>query len=835
MAAADVIVLDSSSPDNPSSRPPPQAPYSPGRIFGLSQYSSPPSLISPSLLFEPSSRSKYFPVESPKDDGKSQNNEKKDSEKPTKKRAPNTAKKTEDGTEDKPKRGRKKATADSQTVLGVAEPSALKSKDNAPKKPAGTRKKRTENTGKRAETKNKTLTGRVAKASSVQTKESGKKVAEPTPPKSATKELDDWGKEGLRLDAAVKRRLDWTPTKDTTKKVFELDTECDAGDKLEPTGVRGFGNLLSEYNFSGTPCPLENLQMGEGGPTKRRRIELVDPNVFPPTKSNTPDHTDKAPRESEQPSAPQTGKNTKRQTKKTTTLTARMTAQYATDDTESLDTSGENTAVEDTGNSKPKRKSRAKAKPQEPEFIVLSPEAAVKSLDDQDLMFGTCSQLEREDSPTMIRDMQTAIHASESHMVSEKIRPNEGTSSRFSSGSSVSRFSKPRNLWSVAARDTDGSLLDVEVLDMVDVSDVSQIPSKDDTLQHSQNQGEKALDSTVIDKKQDDEPPKETSNPREEPPAIAASARRNSEKPEETNALPVQSHAPMPQWSGFTDAELSKQVASYGFKAVRGRKKIIDLLQKCWESKHGTSTNPDGDDRQSNPPETLVSRSTSKQPEMTKKKETKTKPSQNQKPKSQPKAPSDTAAVADAPMIAVARGRQNSSRPPSRSSNTAETKPATPQKTKKRPLAFSFRDIEEIEDSEEEFLPSPSQIQDLYLDHNNTSTQPLSLSAAPSTPTRAAPKSQPQQSTQDTSPQTSLPDLASQITKAVRMQPQLPSIDGQKRLTWHEKILMYDPIILEEFTTWLNTEGLGLIAEDREVSADHRFRAACLVLPKFGV
>lgn len=30
---------------------------------------------------------------------------------------------------------------------------------------------------------------------------------------------------------------------------------------------------------------------------------------------------------------------------------------------------------------------------------------------------------------------------------------------------------------------------------------------------------------------------------------------------------------------------------------------------------------------------------------------------------------------------------------------------------------------------------------------------------------------------------------------------------------------MYDPIILEDLTTWLNVEGLGLVEEDREVSS----------------
>jgi hypothetical protein len=30
---------------------------------------------------------------------------------------------------------------------------------------------------------------------------------------------------------------------------------------------------------------------------------------------------------------------------------------------------------------------------------------------------------------------------------------------------------------------------------------------------------------------------------------------------------------------------------------------------------------------------------------------------------------------------------------------------------------------------------------------------------------------------------------------------------------------MYDPIVLEDLATWLNTEGLDRIGEDREVSA----------------
>jgi hypothetical protein len=43
------------------------------------------------------------------------------------------------------------------------------------------------------------------------------------------------------------------------------------------------------------------------------------------------------------------------------------------------------------------------------------------------------------------------------------------------------------------------------------------------------------------------------------------------------------------------------------------------------------------------------------------------------------------------------------------------------------------------------------------------------------------------------------------ITKTVRATP--PSND-MIRPSWHEKILLYDPIVLEDFTAWLNEQGL---------------------------
>jgi len=64
-----------------------------------------------------------------------------------------------------------------------------------------------------------------------------------------------------------------------------------------------------------------------------------------------------------------------------------------------------------------------------------------------------------------------------------------------------------------------------------------------------------------------------------------------------------------------------------------------------------------------------------------------------------------------------------------------------------------------------------------------------------------------------------LPEIQLQITRAITSYVPAPGRDHLRNPTWHEKILMYDPIVLEDLAAWLNTEGLGLVGEDREVSA----------------
>lgn len=178
--------------------------------------------------------------------------------------------------EGKPKRGRKKAIDGLQAILGDSEPTTLKSKDNVPKKATKTRIKRTDNEKKRGGNKNKILTGNIVKTNSVQANPDAKALKSSSSrslsPRGTTRELDNWEANGLQLEEATKRRLDWTPSKDTA--CLEGDGSTGGSSKSIPT--HDFSNFLSGYGFTGTMSSQANTKAVDGGdgPTKRRRIEV---------------------------------------------------------------------------------------------------------------------------------------------------------------------------------------------------------------------------------------------------------------------------------------------------------------------------------------------------------------------------------------------------------------------------------------------------------------------------------------------------------------------------------------------------------------------------------
>ncbi|KAJ5748537.1 uncharacterized protein N7511_010233 [Penicillium nucicola] len=819
---ANVIVL-SSSP-NPS-RSPAQA----KQDLSLASHvvprdETPPPVPSPSELLQPHTHSRFFPTSTtseqcPADASK------------TKKRLTKQATTASTGDQSAPsKTGRKtKKVADQPAPVAPGSPSLefVGEMDTAAKPAKGRPRK----TAKSKDQGNMKLAGKVTKTSTEQvkkpTKASKKTSATKQSPsaelKDTTVNTNALGKdEQLHLDEAMRRRMDWTPPRETAYENVTLSDESGAQDKNSGSNtMEGFGKLLSDYSFSGLASnPLNLPHNGNNGSTKRRRIMMENPQIQqlsngkPDTLSDYTSTDDSASRKS--------NKATKTKPKRFTTLTARVTAQYAQNDAQEE----EEPAIDCLPGTRATKSRRGKAKEtaKDSPFTILSPEAAVEFMNDQDLIFGTCSQLEREDSPQTLREMQQAIRASESLSYPEGTRDyvfaHTTKADRASSIRSVSRITGTKNLWNVGSRDIEGSLVQSKESNVIDLTDRPELPTK--TNDKVVKPTPKPLDKNwfELDFADIDSPPEKKSsekssrsNIQSQPPTIEKSNRKTDVPPVEVAPFhSTESQAPqMPQYAGFTDAELSKQIAIFGFKSVRGRKKMIDLLQQCWESKHGGAVNGS---QSAAPAEQLKTLAPvhSNDP----------RPAFDSSSKENAKHNPPTQGTSSKAAKSAAASRITSQQSPQKGPRSKSiTRPSS-----------SFIGVEEIQDSEEEIALSSSPVQKYYTSISSKSrrgqtheqTLEILTKTPPASPTKrrtASKASMTKTHSADTFSQVGRVNLAAQITKAVRAQPQLSplssALGSRTRPTWHEKILMYDPIILEDFTAWLNTEGLGLVGEDREV------------------
>lgn len=450
-----------------------------------------------------------------------------------------------------------------------------------------------------------------------------------------------------------------------------------------------------------------------------------------------------------------------------------------------------------------KQRKKKSTKKREPEYIILSPDEATRSANAQNFLFGTCSQLERDDSPTFFEETQKALQNSESITSGQAVPERHYTG--LPSKSLAIRFTGNKSHWSVAARDLDGSMLQPEVIDMTDspnsstyfkrttsetkhgvskakLSVPTQIAKSDLTI--NKNTQLRSIPETEI--------PPLTLNPK------LSSVSRDVENPSEQ---PLIKPSHMPNFNGYTDAELSKQISAYGFKAIRGRKKMIDLLEKCWQNKHnkekGTTGSIETSLAASSQISNVASSSVAKAQENPSEQSMKTKP--------------------------PASGPNTTSRTEQRKKSTkSATKKTKKSEKSSQPAPSRFNTIDEIQDSEEELIPSPTRV---HMQRQSSSRQPTPTTSSLSLGSKGRRPLAFSKLSNSSNNDPSLPDLHGQITKAIRLQPRPPVSSScsapqlLQRLTWHEKILLYDPIILEDLATWLNTEGLALVCDDREVSA----------------
>ncbi|KAL8960577.1 MAG: hypothetical protein Q9193_002743 [Seirophora villosa] len=619
-------------------------------------------------------------------------------------------------------------------------------------------------------------------------------------------------KHSLGLTEALRRRRDWTPLKETpVGHVDETGLTWTVSASLEVQNG-GFGKLVEDFGYldtgNTTVISAEAARKASGASgTKRRRLNLVS-GVNPAKPKKSPVKRDKSLK------------------KKPQTITDKATAPFAPDDqraasirhyfrTPTSDTDillprpltvrREDDSTEvmvEVPSRKATKASKVKTKvvKTNPALTLVSPEAAIETANGQDLLFGTCSQLAREESPTFTRNVQQAVRESEMISTSAYVsRENESQVSYQSSASnlSTSRLSSAaRKMWSEAARDSTGSLLNVDVVDLVNspqpsgtvenprVEDVAPTPpvytrNGDFTVVEDQRPAE-GVDPPITELGQvENSLPRSVAEAflRERPRSRSPVKKQRTHKDAKASATDA-SYSHMPNYHGFTDTDLKKELTALGFKPIRRREEIILLLQRCWESKKRVAL-------QSLPPNvsaTLVpgqdlAKEASEACDITK--------TDGPKKKRGRPAKKKVAGIDNAghQLESVASPKKTRGRP---RKNTG-TKNAKSNARKKSPN-------EETWDAEHASPPPPP--------HQRSSTKRKGL-PTPTTSSTAI---------------SAVSDTVALFLSVTRAITSFPPSHDVKNLTWHEKMLLYDPIVLEDLADWLNKEGLSRVGCEDKIS-----------------
>lgn len=767
------------------------------------------------------------------------------------------------------KKGKGKDTTNGQTKMPkgkITKPSAAKSKP----------------TKQRAETVNKHFVPAVA-------------------PESI--DIDD---DPVVLEPALKRRIDWTPTKNTEPPIVLLDSSIvkdvasprpSFADMSPPPGEDIFKNLRDTFSCANheiagpTAATLEQPTDVFG---KRKLIEMVTTSKM--AESKTPEVSpvkQKAPK------------------KKPRTITDLATAAYRiidiTEDTASKEQSRGESLLDDVSTNagsvsartakvtaatrkaigtqagsmaKPKRVTKKKAVPPQP--ILLSPESAMRQVSRQDFVFGTSSQLATEVDAGLLRDIHQAMQNSNRREEHDPwaSSPIDRTVSRKSSG---------RRLWGAGARGVDGDLLEVEVIDLVD----SPAPDMDLTnpavilslaadtarVQEGESSGSRSgaplieVDVVTLPISLTPTHPRphisftqkqhETNRATSVPAAANSNASHQSfvqlaetthldEDPPASNqeqyhqmvssvpdaSMPAPPEAPAPKYELYTDAQLAKEVQSYGFKPIKKRTAAIALLVQCWSSKNqskaqtmgrastasistssapaapkakASSLAPVAPKPRGRPPKTAAFIAEASGSSAASSATTVAPQPAPKRPRGRPKkdAVSDTNSAAKSPTKAATK---LSSLSPIRAAGTEPTPgPSTPKRKRTassaQPAAIEIADSDQDDELDPFFDLSSSAASSAAPANEFSSPVPgveLSMTEADDSVLSLT-----------SSPTSQQARLFGYITDAVRTAPR--SRDPENP-SWHEKMLMYDPVVLEDLTAWLNAGQLDRVGFEEEVS-----------------
>ncbi|OAG02303.1 uncharacterized protein CC84DRAFT_1262262 [Paraphaeosphaeria sporulosa] len=621
------------------------------------------------------------------------------------------------------------------------------------------------------------------------------------PPKQRPPDPDD----PLDLDEAVSRRRDWTPPPDTKRQ--EILTSSTGKENKPVAEKESFTSLLSGYSYArmetqSQKSASETACTEVTGAMKRRRLELLD----------LPNH-----QVASRQASPEKGKAPK---KKPRTITDLVTGQYApqqplpdspevssdffarrtTPVPKTTKVSLNDMADEDStkvskkpvrkrstskpaskpgeAKGKPKKTSaKAAAKPKLVAETLLSPASALSRLNRQDVLFGTSSQLAREESPTMVRDLQNAIRESEQDAeLRHSLASNDAPA--FAAWPRLQRIEGRRALWKASSRDDEGHTLERQSVCLPEPDRTQDFPLVIDKMPEQS-------DDSFLDINDFAPPP-------QAPISISSDLSTPPSTVVDDNAVTAEARAairsPCLDMDNFLSCPPpvagSKEVAVEGhFLKSSPFRDINDFPRDLPPSNQPVDSSfLDINDfilstrtPAANTLPTLASTGSPKKP-------------RDRPPKSQ------SAIRSRVPASAPVRVPK---KPIAHAQSSTATSPSTPRKSQNR-----FHSIEAILDSEDDEALSPTPPRARPLAHSPP--LPLVFDTTPN----------PAKDTADglvpiyRIPETKLtfdgirPTLFPALTSLIRSLP--PSTDASKP-SWHEKILMYDAIVAEDFTAFLNT------------------------------
>lgn len=626
----------------------------------------------------------------------------------------------------------------------------------------------------------------------------------------------------------------------------------------EDTPLRSLTNVLTGFGYTDQgprPAPLRRTESGEAL-TKRRRIELTDAATVRPAMPRAPDEPTVQP-----------PKKTKAAKKKPQTITDLATKAYRPPAEGSLPppqladffapqrtAAEQDTSVEIIKPKKPRKPrakktdadggagpskatksaqtKKAKAKINEAAYVakLYSPEAARTAEQGQAFLFGTSSQLQAEESPSFIREMQTALLESEYGCESEALTGSQ-TKSRTKvpsalDGTNLSVGQGDRDLWCTAARDKDGHTLEYHRM-----RPERQVAAKVDPVapfapESAVSEGEPGLQEAIS--RRSPSPQTEAqrhenrklvdlcgTSPTAPAPVVFEPQDKSPLSPEPLTCIPsVQAATEATTTAAHPPSDDSwmmlRSDSPVGNQIDKRQELLPTLSPRPYVSLPRAATSPGllrtaladldanvGITAQTSPVKAngIGQRSYA----------TKSAPEEPKRRRGRPRKGSNASAAAS--KSPKRRGRPPKAAPTNDDAihGASRPHPAKLQTSASQPtIASEFVNIDEISDSESPTTPSPPRRR---ATSSPPAMQPLDLMAiaSPCTNAKVLTAGASTLKPSDTNWPSIQNKLFPQITAAVKSTP--PSND-MNQPTWHEKILIYDPIVLEDFTAWLNGQNL---------------------------